>query len=266
MSVRTVLKVNWIFFTLWSKDRNFAQYKNLIIALHWCPSHPFDHVPYNLDWFIDNDYIILFPNYYGTWGSDGQCDFDNCIDTINDLIDIIIYGTIKSNYDNQEIILKNMNIILFWASFGWHIALCTWALHPHIKNIIAFSPIVNRDTHNKEWDEADMWSLVNILQWTYHNLRRCTLQWLENLSHWKLKYSAENLLKYFDNKNILIIHWKNDPQVNWLKSEAFIKKLTDTFDNKNYEFQAIENKWHLLLHNCFESYLQEYVIKFLTKD
>ncbi len=262
--LRTVLKVKWIFFTLWSKDRDFEKYKKIIIAVHWCPSHPFDHIPYHFEWFIEHGYILLFPNYYGTWGSDGQCDFDNCIDTITDLVDEITNTEIINTYDNTVIDLKNKEITIFGASFWWHVALCAGVLHPSIKNIIAFSPIIDWENHNKNNDEADLWDLKKRLEDSYSNLRRYTKTWLDNLAQWKMKYSAINLLEKFENKNILLVHWKKDPQVNREKSKNFMDQLQQSYQDKKYFFHWIEDKWHLLLHHCFDDVVKQYVMDFLS--
>ncbi len=264
MLCRTVIKKDWIFMTLWSLDRDFEKYDKVLIALHWCPSHPFDHIPYHFEKFFEKWYIVLFPNYYGTRWSDGICDFDNCTDTIVDLISLIKNKPVINEYNNTTINLQNKEILLVWASFGWYIALTAWGQSEYIKNIIACSPITDIDNHNSHNDEANLVELAHTIQTTYSNLRRCSKTWLSNLASWKLKYKKHMIQQKLLNKNVLILHWDNDPQIKSCKSEQFIQEMQNIWQ-WYYEYVNIPQWWHILLHNLYEEWIYKHVENFLEK-
>ena len=262
MPCRTLVKQHGIFLTLWSKERNFDVYDKVIFALHGCPSHPYDHLPYNFDWFFENGYIVIFPNYYGTRWSDGICTFDNCTDTIVDLLDMCHTWPLINTYDNTQINLQGKQYILFGASFGWYVVLSAWATSKHTQTVIACSPVTDRETHNNDWNEADMHQLVSMIKTQYSNLRRSDQSWQDILQHKKFSFSKKQLVDGLSQKNVLILHGKDDPQVQREKSRDFIDTLRKTWWRK-HQFVPIAWWWHTLLHHFSHPEIQPHIVDFL---
>lgn len=229
---------------------------------HWCPSHPYDQIPANNKKLLDKWYILVYPNYLWTWWSDWICNFDNSIESILITIDFIKKWNFIDERSWKQIECKANKIILIWASFWWSVVLCAWAKSKHIDKIISCSPVIDWKKHNLNNDESSLKEISNYLSKVYNNLWRCKASDLERFSNWEINVNPIEYIKDLNNKNILIIHDKKDPQILLEKIISFFNKLENINNNKILYIQNKKN--HILLHHLNQKNIFDKINNFIS--
>jgi hypothetical protein len=56
------------------------------------PGHPYSRNPAKLEGLIEKGFVLLYPDYIGTWGSYGKMSWEKCVDTVSQSIEFIKQG------------------------------------------------------------------------------------------------------------------------------------------------------------------------------
>lgn len=254
---RVTIKIEWIFINFWFNKEDISLCRWFLVMCHGCPSHPYDHAPFGNKRLLQDWYCLVFPNYIGTWWSDGICTFENCIDTIMSVIDFLKTWSLFDNRSGMKYIRKStLPICLIWASFWGSIALCAGALSNHITKIVACSPIIDWSTHNMDGGEAPLWDIIDYIYNTYNNLWRIDRAFGAAFIKWQLKYiSPMEYIDLLSGKDILLIHDLFDPQVKYGRSKDFIESFAASpYLKKIY---TLSTNRHILLHHLDEQGIYE---------
>ena len=250
--------------TIWSKQKKWNESNIFLIMCHWCPSHPYDQIPADNKTFLDLWYILVYPNYLWTWGSDWICNFDNSIESILITIDFIKKWNSIDERSWKQLTWNIKQIILIWASFWWSVVLCAWAKSKHIDKIISCSPVVDWKYHNLNNNESSLEDTALFLGKVYNNLWRCEKEDLKRFSKWKINVNPIEYIEDLKNKKILIIHDKRDPQILLEKIIFFFNKL---YNGSNNKILYLQNKnQHILLHHLNQKSIFDKVNNFILDE
>lgn len=260
---RTSFKASWVLMHFWSPSKSWNETKNsFLIMCHGCPSHPYDHVPIGNQKLLKAWYILVYPNYLGTWWSDGECTFDNAVESIQRVINFINEGCAINERTGKQTTWSKKEIGIIWASFWWSVALCVGAISPDITKIISCSPVISWQDHWKDINESSLQETAIFLEKVYNQLWRCSESSLNKFSCGNLNINPISYVSLLRKKQILILHDKNDPQIAWKKIYDFSLLL----DNHSKNILYTQNKCrHLLLHHLDERGLSKKVQDFLSK-
>ncbi len=252
---RQIFKYKWVLITFWSKDKDLENIEKILIMCYGNPSHPFDHTPQNLWFFLEKNFLLVFFDYIWTFGSDWVCTFNNSIESTLNVLEFLTLWKYKNERENKEISWKNAEKILIWASYGWSVCLCAWAISNNIRKIISLSPVIDW----KNFDKKNLHNTYNFLKNIYNNFWRCSEESLENFKNWNIQLSPLDYIKELDTKEILFIQDKKDYQINFSDVENFYKNLNP----KNKKLYFEDKNRHILLHHLSEKDILENVLDFL---
>ncbi|MBD3202904.1 prolyl oligopeptidase family serine peptidase [Candidatus Woesearchaeota archaeon] len=223
-----LIKEQGIAFTLWIKNKiDKSKNYDFMIFLHGLPSHPYQHNPAKLEHFFDKNIILVFPNYIGTWASEGVMSWESCVKTIIRTIDIIKKKSVKT-IDNQRLKWDLNRIILVGNSFGGSIALVAGAKSKDINFIISVAAPTNWENHSRFNDEK-----AEPIEELYYKIKKgWTNLWrIPNMKEWQrlVKGVADiNPIDYINilkNKNIFLLHGEKDHVVVSKRSKELFSLL-----------------------------------------
>lgn len=230
-----VFNVNGIRLWMWFKeDLDPSKEHRFIISCHGLPSHPYQHTPAKMENVIDAGFVMVFPNYIGTWGSDGTMSWEKCVKTILDTVDFIKSGQGKkvTQYadDNAIVKWKVKDITLLGGSFGGSVALVAGVKSKNVKNIISIAAPTNWKDHSKIPEEPaePIEDLFNAVEDGWKHLWR-----IPNKEEWMrlVKGSADlNAVDYIEalkSKNTLLIHGDADKVVSVNRTKRLHEKVKD---------------------------------------
>lgn len=215
----------WLLITFWSWNKDNIWQRDAIIMCHGLPSHPYDHTPAGCQKLLREGYVLIFVNYYGTWGSDGICTFENCVDSILKTIEFVVLWQGCESRSDTMYKRKMRRIVLAWGSFWASVALVAGAKSPHVQDIIACSPVINRKEHNTIYPESNLNELARFLATAYKNVRRCSPDAMDRLKSGLLDINPGEYVDVLKDKNICLIHAKSDPQISYAYTKVFLKRL-----------------------------------------
>ncbi|RLG13687.1 MAG: hypothetical protein DRN66_03710 [Candidatus Nanohalarchaeota archaeon] len=186
-----------------------------ILFAYGLPGTPLNKNDYMVKKFIENNFIVLCPQYMGTYDSNGDFTLQNCVNSIGAAIDLVDGGKINDlNFLAEETILCG-------GSFGASIVLLCASKEEKIKKVIP---------------------IATPLKWSQEALKEhsCFIENLWSYTHRISKEGFRTLLemdieKAFDNlksKNLFLIHGKNDKIVDVENSVAIYDSLKNNGKNE----------------------------------
>jgi len=248
---RWKLKSKNVIFEIWFKDKHAIEngkFKDYLMFCYGCPSHPFDHNSAITQSLIDEGYILIYPSYIGTWESDGICTIENAVDTLKEVITNLKKESGIELRSNDQVFWKYKPPILIGGSFGGSVVLVTGAKLKEISTIVALAPVINFKNHAQGiYEEQDLNKTWNIIQKGWKYLWRIKKENWNKLIQGKLDLNPDEYLEELQDKNLFLIHGKNDKVVHYSRSKEFFKLLK--LNNKN-KLLLIENKGHLANYEC----------------
>lgn len=209
-----VFKFGDIVATMWYRDElTPKKARRFILSCHGLPSHPYQHNPAKMEPLLDKGFVMLFPNYIGTWASSGTMSWENCVETVHRTIDFIKAESGNNLYDNAPLSWRVKDITLLGGSFGASVVLVAGAKSADVKNIIAVAGPTNWRNHSRIPEEAaePIEELFDVVQAGWGNLWR-----IPHKKEWMrlVKGTADlNAVDYVDalkEKNVLLIHGRDD--------------------------------------------------------
>ncbi len=252
--------------SVWSKeplspDKNYR----FVISSHGLPSHPYQHNPSKLENLLEKGFVIVFPNYVGTWASYGRMSWEGCVETILQTIEFIQTGQGESLYDETIFSWEVEDIILLGGSFGASIALVAGAKSDEVKNIIAIAGPTDWRDHSRIPEEAaePIADLYNSIQRGWENLWRIPSreEW-QRLVDGTADINPIDYVSELMGKNVLLIHGEADPVVSVKRSIDLNEKLKE--GTGKHELLILEGHGHISQPILGEKSVLDTVLSFLS--
>ena len=211
-----VFKFGDIVATMWYRDElTPKKARRFIISCHGMPSHPYQHNPAKMESLLDEGFVMLFPNYIGTWASSGTMSWENCVKTVHRAIDFLKVKNGNDLYDNASVSWRVQDITLLGGSFGASVVLVAGAKSADIKNIIAVAGPTNWRDHSRIPEETEpIEELYDVVQNGWGHLWRIPSkeEWVR-LVEGTADLNAVDYVDALKEKNILLIHGGDDTVV-----------------------------------------------------
>ena len=237
--------------------------KRFLIICHGCPSHPYDESPATNQRFMQDGLVLVYPEYIGTWGSDGQCNFENAVDTVLKTIKLLRKGAAKDINSGHVVNWKAEEIILIGGSFGGSVALVAGAKSGFIKKIVAISPVTDWRTHKKSgFKEEDLAHVWKIIKEGLNNYWRARKQDYARLMKGELDLNPVDYIGILKEKNTFLIHGIYDKDVNYRRSENFHKQLRR--GSGRHKIYLSRQKGHIVTRHLSEGQYYKKVIKWIN--
>lgn len=228
-----VFNVNGIRLWMWFKEVLDPNKKyHFIISCHGLPSHPYQHTPAKMENVTDAGFVMVFPNYIGTWGSDGTMSWENCVKTILSTVNFIKSGQGKkvTQYVDEDAVIKwkVKDITLLGGSFGGSVALVAGAKSKYVKNIISIAAPTNWRNHSKIPEEPaePIEDLFNAVKDGWKHLWR-----IPNKEEWMrlvkgtVDLNAVDYIEALKSRNTLLIHGDADKVVSVNRTKELHEKV-----------------------------------------
>lgn len=241
-----VFKFGGIVATMWyGENLSPDKVRRFIISCHGLPSHPYQHNPAKMEPLLDKGFVMLFPNYIGTWGSSGTMSWENCVRTVHRAIDFLKAGSGNNLYDNAEVTWEVKDVTLLGGSFGASVVLVAGAKSADVKNIIAVAGPTNWKDHSRIPEEAaePIEELFNVVQRGWSHLWRIPgkEEWMR-LVEGTADLNAVDYVDSLKEKNILLIHGGDDTIVAAKRSRELYKSIKK--GKGKHELLILEGEGH----------------------
>lgn len=223
----------------------FVKKRKAIIFCYGLPSHHFDRFPFGLNTFLREGYLLCYPHYFGTFGSDGLCNLENAVDSILEAVKIVSRGESEDALSQENIDLAAEEIILAGGSFGGSIALVAGAKSPLIRRIISCGAPTDYRVHGRtpELVEYDLEGLMNSLKRGYPNEWRIDFSIWERFTKGLLDINPVDYVNILKDKDTLLIHGLEDQAVSFVRSAELNCQLSTGMGN--HRLSSVIGKGHL---------------------
>ncbi len=178
---------------------------------------------------------VIYFNYRGAWGSQGEFMYSNCIEDVKKVID---FFSTSENSDKYKI--KTDSYILFGHSLGGGIALLSGAKDKRVKRIAIYSPF-NVNTASKEtldWAK----NYINGLFMLNVDSEKFIKELIDN----QISYNPLNFKNELSEKSLLVLD-ENNRNKEWIEQienvEYILMKTDHSFSDKRLELIEKVVKW-----------------------
>mgnify|MGYP001594207630 CR=1 FL=1 len=241
--------------TMWFDGKlDMQKSRKFMVFCHGLPSHPYQHNPAKVEKFLEMGYVLVYPDYAGTWASYGTMSWEKCTGSVVDVVNLLKKGKCTELYGNKEIKWPVGDIILVGVSFGGAIALVAGAKSRDVKKIISIAGPTNWRDHSRiEGEESEpIGELYYSIKRGWDNLWR-----IPSKNEWKrlVDGSADiNPVDYIDilkDKDVFLIHGTEDSVVSPKRSVDLNNSLKK--GKGRHEIVLLDGERHLnsdvLMHN-----------------
>lgn len=209
-----VVRFGKIVASLWSTDmlQQDSEYRFMIVC-PGLPGHPYSRSPAKLEGLIERAFVLLYPDYIGTWGSYGTMSWEKCVDTVLQSIEFLGQGKGESAYDKSTISWRVKDIILLGGSFGGSVALVAGAKSKDVRSIISVAAPTDWRNHSRIPEEPGepIDELFNSIQRGWKNLWRIPSkkEW-NRLARGLVDLNPVDYVEELSDKDTLLIHGEID--------------------------------------------------------
>lgn len=233
--------------TMWSWETlDTDKPRRFMIFCHGLPSHPYQHNPAKVEELLKLGFVLLYPNYIGTWASYGTMKWEKCIDTVLLAIEFLNGGVGTELYGNSEVKWKVRDIILVGGSFGGSVALVAGSKSHAVKKIISIAAPTNWRNHSKIEGEKEepIEDLFYSIKRGWENLWRIPGkdEW-DRLAEGSADINPVDYLAKLKEKDVFLIHGARDFVVSPKRSSDLYSKLKG--GKGNHKFLLLEDAGHM---------------------
>jgi predicted alpha/beta-fold hydrolase len=207
--------------------------KETVILLHGLPGHE-----RNLDIAQElrrNGKNVIYFNYRGAWGSQGDFLYSNCIEDVGKVIDFL-----STTENSEKYRVKLNSFILFGHSMGGGIALLSGANDHRVKKIAIYPPYLLEDaTEEGLTSTKNYFESLFMLNINFHQFKQ------DILSN-KYKLKILNFKEGLSSKHLMILD-ENERNKNWINQlnnvEYILMETDHSFSDKRVELIKKIKKW-----------------------
>lgn len=207
--------------------------KETVLLLHGIPGNE-----RNLDLAQElrrNGRNVIYFNYRGAWGSQGEFMYSNCVEDVNRVMDFF-----STPENSEKYRVKLDSYILFGHSIGGGIALLSGAKDERVKKIAIYSPFnvytTSREDLNSAKDYVQGLFMLNV------DSERFINELIDNQN----KYNPLNYKNELSKKNLLILD-ENQRNKEWIEQmdnvEYILMKTDHSFSDKRLELIETVTEW-----------------------
>ncbi len=210
--------------------------KETVIFLHGLPGNE-----RNLDLAQElrrNGRNVIYFNYRGAWGSQGEFLYSNCLEDVKQVMDFF-----STSENSEKYRIDSKSFILFGHSMGGGIALISGAKDARVRKIAVYSPW-NAGNDQKPSD-AQIEGFKKMLN-SLFMLNIDSQNFIEDLIQNKYEYDILSHKKQLTNKKLLILD-ENERNKGWIEeldnTEYILMKTDHSFSDKRLELIEKVSKW-----------------------
>jgi pimeloyl-ACP methyl ester carboxylesterase len=210
--------------------------KETVILLHGLPGNE-----RNLDLAQElrrNGRNVIYFNYRGAWGSQGEFLYSNCLEDIKQVMDFF-----STSENSEKFRIESKSFILFGHSMGGGIALISGAKDSRVHKIAVYSPW--NVGYGPKDNDAQIEEFKKMLN-SYFMLNIDSQNFIEDLIQNKDEYDILSHKKQLANKQLLIID-ENERNKVWIEeldnTEYILIKTDHSFSDKRLELIEKVCKW-----------------------
>ena len=202
--------------------------KRFLVFCYGLPGKPLDENSEVVKKFLKNNFIVVCPEYIGTFSSYGKFYVEDTIKTVLETIRFIGKGKSREIWNMQKCHWKVKDITLIGGSFGGSVALVAGAKSRKVKNVIAISSPIDWGDHSKSEEEENLEELYNIIKRGWENIWRIGSKknWDKFVSG-KLDMNPIDYIKGLKSKNVMLIYGQNDKVVSVQRSITLFQRLKE---------------------------------------
>jgi pimeloyl-ACP methyl ester carboxylesterase len=227
--ITSVVRFGEIVASMWCRDdlRTDLEYR-FIIVCPGLPGHPYSRNPAKLEKLIEKGFVLVYPDYIGTWASYGTMSWEKCVDTVLQSIEFIKKGRGESAYDMSKSSWRVKDIILLGGSFGGSVVLVAGAKTEDIRFIISVTAPTTWRNHSRIPEEPGepIEGLFDSIQRGWENLWRIPnrKEW-DRLATGDMDLNPIDYIEELSEKNTLLVHGEIDNVVTARRSMDLHQQL-----------------------------------------
>jgi len=221
--------------TAWGMLAKGKAKKETVILLHGLPGNE-----RNLDIAQElrrHGKNVIYFNYRGAWGSQGEFMYSNCIEDVEKVLDFL-----STEENSNKYRIKLDSFILLGHSMGGGIALISGAKDDRVKKIVAYSPWNAGET---KFTDAQIKGFTLMLK-SLFMLNVEPKRFLNDIVENRKQYSIINYKNQLQHKQILIFD-ENERNKQWIENlgnvEYILMKTDHSFSDKRLELIQKVSNW-----------------------
>lgn len=250
--------------TVWFCERleKGKKYRFMIFC-HGLPGHPYQFNPAKIECLLKKGFVLVFPDYIGTWASYGIMSWDNCVATILQTITSLKKGKGREIRGNTKVEWDLKDIILVGSSFGGSVALVAGAKSSDIQKIISFAAPTDYRNHSKiKGEDESIEGLYDVVVQEAGALWR-----IPNKAEWSRLVRGDadiNPIDYIEslkNKDVLLVHGNKDRVVSVKRSDKLFRSLRT--GKGNHKILILKGEKHIGYDSICQKNLMPKVLRWL---
>jgi len=222
---------------------DFYKPQRFLVFCYGLPGKPLDENSQIVKKFLEKNFIIVCPEYIGTFSSYGRFCVKGVVETILETIKFLKKGEAIELWNLKKVCWRVKDITLIGGSFGGVMALVVGAKSKEVKNIIAIASPSNLREQGKLKGEENLENLYDVIKRGWENIWR-----IRSKKDWDEFIKGESDINPVDhvkelrNKNIFLIHGQKDKTVSVKRSVDLFEELKK--GKKEYKLLILKNEGH----------------------
>lgn len=204
---------------------NLSKARKAIVLFYGLPRHyPLDYSNPVVKNFLSKNFVVLCPEYEGTFGSGGKFSCAGSLRSAMAAISLAKKGVCSDAWSGKKIKWKINEVVLAGASFGGAVALVAGAKSSFVKTMVSLAPVTHFGEHSRRGREG------------FDSLKRQIVNafprlWKIDEARWKEMECGQvdlNAVEYASElagKNVLLIHGAEDDVVSVRRSRELLELL-----------------------------------------
>ncbi|MBS3141767.1 prolyl oligopeptidase family serine peptidase [Candidatus Woesearchaeota archaeon] len=224
-----VCKTGPIVLNIWYRDALKQNAKGrFLIFCYGLPSHPYQHNPAKVEKLIDEGFVLVYPDYIGTYASEGVMKWERCVQTVHRTIAFLKGGRGVDIADGRVHRWSVKDIGLIGGSFGASVVMVAGASSRDVSNIIAVAGPTQWKNHSRipQENAEPIEEIYGTIRKGWGHLWRIPSkkEW-NRLAHDKADLNPIDYVSELRNKNLMLIHGKKDHVVAPLRSQELYDRV-----------------------------------------
>lgn len=190
-------------------------------AMIICPGLPSIPDSNDLQVLADLGYYVFHFRYRGTWESNGEFLKYSPTEDIKIILNHIAKGILIELFNNAEIKIPKLKVIIAGGSFGGSVALCCDDI-PDVSAIVSLCPVVDFKDHNSTGNEQNLRKFKTFLKAAFGKCYYYDEKSFDNLLEGKLLQPTKYLNRI---KPLTIIQGQKDKSIDSSKVRSFFDRI-----------------------------------------
>ncbi|MHB1907404.1 MAG: alpha/beta hydrolase family protein [Nitrososphaerales archaeon] len=193
---------------------------------------------------VRDGFVVIAPEYIGTFASDGKFTFENAVDTILYMIDSIakgkkFYDVWQGKYFAVSVRPVKNKVLLLGGSFGGSVALVAGSKSKQVNHIVGIS---TQGTY-RESQESNR-EMLRIMAEGFPHVYRTDIIARRRFERGSVDLNPIEYSNELAKKNVLLIHGMKDNVVRYRESLKLHERLTKESLGGSKRIILLENKSH----------------------